>query len=482
MSHDKNKVVKLKKADNFSKWYTEVIQKAELADYSDVSGCMVFRPACYAMWETVQKIIDENFKRDGIKNAYFPLLIPEKLLQKEAKHVEGFTPEVAWVTHAGNTKLSERLAIRPTSETIIYDSYAAWIRSWRDLPLRLNMWNNVVRWEFKNPVALLRTREFLWNEGHTVFATKKEADAERDVILGIYDKFLKDYMALHGIIGKKTEREKFAGAESTFSIELFLPSGKGIQGPDFHNDGQNFAKAFDITYIDKDEKKHHVYQNTFAITTRMLGVMIGIHGDDRGLVIPPRMAPHKAVVVPIIFEKSKASVLKTAQKVAKSLHKQNAFVDNRDGYSAGWKFNEWELKGIPLRIEIGPKDVEKKQVVIVRRDTNKKEFVKMSNVEARVTTLLKDMHDNMYKKSKEFILSSIITVKTWKELLTAVKKKKMALAPFCGDIVCEAKIKDKSKGITTRCIPLNNAIPKKGTSCIYCKKSAEHNVLFAKAY
>lgn len=473
--------IKAKKEENFSEWYTELIQKADLADYGPVSGCMILKPSAYALWETTQNVIDKEFKRIGIQNAYFPLFIPEKLLQREKKHVEGFSPEVAWVTEAGDHKLSERLAIRPTSETIMYEAYSRWIRSWRDLPLKINQWNNVVRWEFKNPIALLRTREFLWNEGHTVYATKKEADAERDVILKIYSDFLRDYMALYGIIGKKTEKEKFAGAEATYSIELFLPSGKGIQGPDFHSDGQNFAKAFGIKFLDKNEKEQFAYQNTFAITTRMLGVMIAIHSDNKGLVLPPMMAHHKAVIVPIYKEDSKRDVLKAAENAAKELRELNAFIDSREDRTPGWKYNEWELKGIPIRIEIGPNDIKNKQIIAVRRDNGEKIIIK-DGVEGQIKKILSKMQKDMYEKSKKFLETSTAEVKDWKAFVNAVNNKRFVKAPYCGNTECEDWIKDKTEGVTARCIPLDEPIPKKGTKCVHCGKEAKEIVYFSRAY
>jgi prolyl-tRNA synthetase len=284
------KGISVKKTEDISKWYTEVITKGDLIDYSDVSGCIIMKPACTLMWEKIVQETDKRFKKSGIQNVTFPLFIPEKHLCREAEHVEGFSPEVAWVTHAGDSKLAGKLAVRPTSETIMYPSYAKWIRSWRDLPMRYNQWGNVVRWEFSNPVPLLRSREFWWCEGHTVFATEKEAKAEGDEIIGIFQEVLKDYMAIYGVPGFKSEKEHFAGAVYTISIESFLDSGKAIQGPDFHHDGQKFSKAFDITFLDKDEKKQYVWQNTFAITTRMIGVMVMMHSDDKGLVLSPRIA------------------------------------------------------------------------------------------------------------------------------------------------------------------------------------------------
>jgi len=467
----------VKKEKDFSKWYTEVIQKGDLIDYTAVSGCTVLKPYSYFMWEIIQKATDEEFKKIGIQNAYFPLFIPEKFLSKEKEHVKGFSPEVAWVTHAGSTKLDERLAVRPTSETIMYPSYAKWIRSWRDLPLKINQWNNVVRWEFKNPVPLVRPREFLWNEGHTVYASQKEADKERNQILNIYQKVLKDCLALDGIVGKKTEKEKFAGALATYSIEMFMPNGKGAQGPDFHSDGQNFAKAFDIKFKNKDEKYEYAYQNTFAISIRVLGLMVGVHGDNHGLVLPPKIAPMQVVIVPILFDKTKAKVIKKSLDIKSKLKSYRVHVDNREEYSPGWKFNEYELKGVPIRIEIGPKDLEKNQVILVRRDTLEKQAVKIKDLDQKIKIILGEIHNDLYKKSKKFLEESIVKVKTMEELKKAVKDKKMALASFCNEPECEDWIKDKTGGATSRCI--KEEIKGK---CIYCKKDSQYLVYFAKAY
>jgi len=465
-----------RREDDFSEWYTQIITKAELADYSSVSGCMVLRPYSYFMWEILQKRVDKEFKKVGIKNCYFPMFIPESLLNKEKVHVEGFSPEVAWVTQAGDTKLSERLAIRPTSETIMYDSYAKWIRSWRDLPLRLNQWNNVVRWEFKHPVALLRTREFLWNEGHTVFASKQDAEKEKGQILDIYNNFIKDYMALYGVIGKKTEKEKFAGAEYTYSIELFLPSGKAIQGPDFHHDGQNFAKAFNIKFLNKQEKQEYAWQNTFAITTRMIGVMIAVHSDNKGLVLPPKMAPVEVVIIPILFDKTKEKVLKKAKEIKKKLGFR-VELDDRDEYNPGWKFNEWEMKGVPVRLEIGPKDLEKEQVILVRRDNNKKEAVKIKQLDKKIKEVFEDVHNSLYNKSKKLFEDNVIKVKNFNELKKAIKDKKLALANFCNKGECEDWIKDKTGGATSRVI-----IKEVKGKCVHCGKEGKFLTYFGKAY
>jgi len=479
---ESSKGITAKKEENFSDWYTQVIIKADLADYSKVSGCMILKPNVYALWETVHDEVDKEFKKIGIRNAYFPLLIPEALFKKESEHVEGFSPEVAWVTHAGDTKLDERLAIRPTSETIMYDSYAKWIRSWRDLPLKINQWNNVVRWEFKHPVALLRTREFLWNEGHTVYATQVEAETERDQILGIYKKFLEEYMALYGIVGRKTDREKFAGALYTYSIELFLPSGKGIQGPDFHHDGQTFAKAFDIKFLDQEGKEQYAWQNTFAITTRMIGVMVGIHGDNKGLVLPPKMTPNKIVIVPIMFNERGKDVMSAAERIREELADFKPMLDDREGYTPGWKFNEWEMKGIPLRIEIGPRDLDAQQATVVIRDTGEKQFVKLKDLKIAIPVLLDAMQKRLYEKSKQQMLGSIVEVKEWEEFVSAINSKKFVKAPFCGEGECEDWIKTETEGVTARCIPMGDEKPLSGSKCIHCRKDAKYNVLFAKAY
>jgi len=477
MAKDKEAIAK--KSEDMSKWYTDVITKAELADYTDVSGAIVFRPYAYAIWERIVHAVDKRIKAMGVNNAYFPLLIPEKLLKKEQDHVEGFSPEVAWVTHAGDSKLDERLAIRPTSETIMYESYKKWIRSWRDLPLKINQWNNVVRWEFKHPVPFMRTREFLWNEGHTVFATKKEAEKECIDILNMYSEVLEEYFALYGIQGRKTEKEKFAGAEYTLSIELFLPNGKAIQGPDAHHDGQNFAKAFGIKFLDQDEKEQYAWQNTWAITTRMIGVMLMEHGDDHGLVLPPKLAPIQIVVVPIFF-KDKDKVLKEAKKIKDKLKDYQVYLDDRDGYTPGWKFNEWEMKGVPIRIEIGPKDISKEQVVLVRRDTLKKEFVKVKDLSKVVSNSLEAMQKDLYKKSKKLFEDNVVEVKSMDEFKKAINNKKIVKALFCGGAECEELIKDATGGAGSRNIPLEW---KKGKGkCVGCGKEATEYTLFGKGY
>ncbi|MDD5182312.1 MAG: proline--tRNA ligase [Candidatus Nanoarchaeia archaeon] len=481
---DKEKLtqaLQAKKA-NMDDWYPEVILKSELADYSKVSGCIVLRPYGYAIWEKIVAVVDEKLKKMGVKNCYFPLLIPESLLAKEQEHVKGFTPEVAWVTETGNSKLDEKLAIRPTSETIMYDSYSKWIQSWRDLPLKLNQWNNVVRWEFKHPKPFLRSREFLWNEGHTVFASEKEAIKDSQEVLDMYHNFVEEYMALAGAKVKKSENEKFAGAVYSMSVECMMPDGKMIQGPDSHFDGQKFAKAYDIKFLNKDGKMEHAWQNTFAISWRMIGVLVASHGDDRGLVLPPKLAPIPVVIVPIYKDDTKKEVMKKAEEISKEMKKFGVHLDDREEYTPGWKFNEWELKGVPLRIEIGPKDIEKKSVVLVRRDTGEKSFVKMSELKDKVPEVLDAIQKNLFEKSKKFLEERTKTAKTYAEMKKLVDGNRV-LVDFCNEPACEEKVKGELSAKTTG-IPLDDKFnAAKGTGkCIICGKPATCKAYFSKSY
>ena len=483
MTKKDTKGITVKKEEDFSEWYTQVIQKADLADYSAVSGCIVYKPNSYSIWEVIKDVTDKKFKAVGIKNAYFPLFIPESLLQKEAKHIEGFAPEVAWVTHAGNSKLAERLAVRPTSETIMYDSYSKWIRSYNDLPLRLNQWCNVVRWEFKHPTPFLRGREFLWNEGHTVFATKKEAEEEGKEIIGIYDTVCKDYLAMPSLIGKKSEKEKFAGAEYTISMEFIMPNGKSIQGPDFHHDGQNFAKAFDITFTDEKGEQQHAWQNTFAITTRMIGVLIAMHGDNKGLVLPPKLAPTQVVIVPILFEDSKAKVIKEAKEIQKKLEKKgiSVYLDDRENYSPGWKFNDWELKGIPVRIELGPKDLEKKKAMVVRRDNGEKQHLDLVAIADEVSLVLDNIQTSLFEKAEKVLKENIATVENMKEAKKALEAKKIIFAPWCGAVECEDNFKEAT-GAKSLNSPEEQPELKKGQKCFACEEKSKSWFYLGKSY
>ncbi|MEM3237270.1 MAG: proline--tRNA ligase, partial [Candidatus Micrarchaeaceae archaeon] len=416
---------------------------------------------------------------------YFPLFIPEHFLKKEQEHLEGFVPEVAWVTETGNSKLSERLAVRPTSETIIYPSFSKWIRSWRDLPVRYNLWNNVVRWEFKNPMPLIRNREFLWNEGHSAYATEKEALAEREVILGIYQKVLKEYLALPGIAGKKTDKEKFAGAVASYSIEHIMPDGWAIQGPDWHFDGQNFARAFNISYLDKSGKKEFVWQNTYAITTREIGIMVATHGDDKGLVIPPRVARIQVVIVPIFKSGNAGPVMEFARKVEAMLKESFRIkLDDREGYTPGYKFNDWELKGVPVRIEIGPKEVKDNEVVIARRDTGAKTSTGIADIIQKVDIVLNDIQDKLYERASKFMREHIHKTGDYSEMKRLLKAQKPGIiqAPWCGSRECEDKIKEETSAKITNMPFEENASAPKGMKCVYCGKPAKHIANFARSY
>jgi len=465
--------------DEFSEWFSQIMIKAELADYTDVSGCMVFKPAAYEMWEKIKSEVDKEYKKLGIKNAYFPLFIPEKYLVVEKEHLKGFSPEVALVTESGNTKLNERLAVRPTSETIMYPSFSKWIRSYKDLPLKINQWNNVVRWEFKNPVPFLRTREFLWSEGHTVYSSKEEAEKEKDDIIKIYDRVCREIMALPSLIGKKTEKEKFAGAEYTISMEFYMPNGKAIQGPDFHHDGQKFAKAYNIQFLDKNEKKEYAYQNTFAITTRMLGVMFAIHSDEKGLIIPPKMADNKLVIIPIFDEKNRKEVLEEAKKIFKELKELNPILDDREEYRPGFKFNEYELKGIPLRIEIGKREIEKSNIVLIRRDNGKKETVKLKDLKKSVHQILEDIQKNIFKNAEKLLKEAVVEANNFNELEKNIKNKKIVLSNLCSSIECEDNLKFKTNGAKVLNIDENKKIFGK---CIICSKKAEYVGRIGKSY
>ena len=473
--------ITVKKAENFDEWYTQVILKSEIADYSPVSGCVVYRPSGYAIWENIQKETDLLFKEAGITNTYFPIFIPERLLKKEAEHVEGFAPEVAWVTETGSSKIDERLAVRPTSESLMYDVVSRWIRSWRDLPLRLNQWNNVVRWETKNPTFILRSREFLWNEGHSLFATREEADAERDQILGIYTKVTEGLLALPGYLGRKSKAETFAGAEATYSIEHLLPDGKAIQGPDWHSDGQNFSKAFDIVFIDENGDKQFAFQNTWAISTREIGVMLAVHSDDKGAVIPPRLAAIQVVLVPIVNDESKDAVLAEAKKLAAVLSgKFRVRLDDRDHLTPGRKFNEWELKGVPLRVEFGPRDMKQKQAVLVRRDTGTKRGVKLSTLASEVGKELDDIQGGLLRRASEFLAENTHDANSLDELRRVLSEKGgIVRVPWCGSSDCEQKMKEASGGKVLN-VPLGQGTPR--LRCLGCGKEAHSLANFGRSY
>ncbi|MBI2668234.1 proline--tRNA ligase [Candidatus Woesearchaeota archaeon] len=480
MSKDTKGITASKEKD-FSEWYTQVIQKGELIEYSPVSGCYILRPNAYAIWEKVQAHLNGLLKKDGVKNAYFPLFIPESLLKKEATHVAGFAPEVAWVEKGGHTELGERLAVRPTSETIMYDAYAKWIRSHHDLPLRLNQWCNVVRWEFKHPMPFLRSREFLWQEGHTVFAAKEEAVEEAHRMLGFYEQTLRELYAIPALKGKKSDTEKFAGAEFTLSLEVVLPNGKAVQGCTSHHLGQNFSNAFGITFADEQQKQQYAWQNSWGFSTRTIGLMVMIHGDEKGLVMPPRVAPIQAVIVPIMFDKDEDKIMAQVKAVEKKLMSAglNVHVDDREGYTPGWKFNEWEVKGVPLRMEIGPKDVEKKQVMVVRRDTGEKQALPVTGIDEEVKLILEQIQAALLKKAEQFLQEHISDVTTMKEAEKALDGNNILFAPWCLDAECEEKCKEKL-GAKSLNAPLEQV--KMNKKCFVCGKAAKEMFYFGRSY
>jgi len=474
--------ITVKKSDDFSEWYTQVVQRAELADHAPVQGCMVIRPNGYALWESIRKTLDQEFKKLGVRNVYFPQFIPESFLKKEAEHFQGFVPECAWVTIGGETKLGERLAIRPTSETIINHMFKKWIRSWRDLPLKINQWCNIVRWESATKF-FVRTTEFLWQEGHTAHKTMKEADKMMMDILRVYQRFIENYLAIPVLTGKKTEREKFAGALTTTTVEALMPDGRAIQMGTSHNLGQNFSNVFDIKFLDKDEKEKLVWTTSWGVSTRMIGALIMAHGDDKGLILPPKITHTHVVIVPIFYKKTqKKRVLSKAKKIKQALEKENlnVILDDRVEYTPGWKFNEWELKGIPLRIEIGPKDVKKKRLTLVRRDNLKRTVVNERNIAKKIKKMLDDIQKSLYRRANRFLKSRITTVKTFDEFKKVLKSKGGFIrASHCLDEGCEERIKDVT-GATIRTIPFKKE--NIFSNCIYCGKETKEVVYFAKAY
>jgi prolyl-tRNA synthetase len=474
------KGITVKKNDDMAEWYGQVVLKSEVADYAPIRGFMIIRPRGYAFWQKVQDDLNRKIFKVGVRNAYFPLLIPESFFHKEATHAEGFSPEVAWIAQQPGEQ--ERYAIRPTSETIMYDSYGRWIRSWRDLPLRMNQWCNIVRWEVQDTKIFLRTREFLWQEGHCVYETEKECHKETLKYLEFYRQVAEDLLAVPVLVGRKTERETFAGANRTYTIEGFMPDGKALQMGTSHDLGQGFAKVFGISFLGKDGTRQTPWQNSWGFSTRLLGALIMMHGDDKGLVLPPTIAENKVAIVPILFDATKESTLAKAREIAKSLKRYDPILDDREEYSAGWKFNEHELNGVPLRIEIGPKDIEKNQCVIVRRDTGEKLFVPIPELQNEVRRLLDAIQDNLFDRAKRFRDENIIVVKNWEEFTAADSAKRIMLAPHCGKSDCEQEIKDVTKGVTARCIPLRGEKPEAGVICVRCDQKAKYNAYWARAY
>ncbi len=475
MAEEKQVGITVSKDKDFSEWYTQVVQKADLADYSPVKGCMIIKPHGYSIWEQIQHYFNERLRMLNVKNAYFPLFIPESFFKKEMAHAQGFTPEVAWIAN----KEDERLAVRPTSETVMYDAYAKWIRSHRDLPLRINQWNNVVRWESKQTRLFLRTREFLWQEGHCAYATEEECRKETERYLDEYKRLCEEVLAIAVLFGRKSESERFAGAVDTYSIDAIMPDGRSLQMGTSHHLGQGFAKAFGISFLGEDGKKHIPWQNSWGFSTRLIGAVVMVHGDDKGLVLPPRVASQKAVIIPIYKEHEKEAVLKEARKIEKTLSAYHVFVDDRDGYTPGWKFNEWELKGIPLRIEIGPKDIAKKQVILVRRDTSKKIPVALSDLGRTVAKQLEAMHKDMLDRSRKLLTSSIKSVNNWKGLVDAIEQRFVVQTIWCGKRNCEERVKNEANGARTINLPL---VQKGSGNCVACGQRGTMTIYFGKVY
>jgi prolyl-tRNA synthetase len=478
MAKDKKLVAAITDMEqDFPQWYTDVVKKAELTDYSSVKGCMIIKPYGYAIWELLQKQLDERFKETGHENVYMPMFIPESLLQKEKDHVEGFAPEVAWVTQGGENKLQERLCVRPTSETLFCDHYSNIIQSYRDLPKLYNQWCSVVRWE-KTTRPFLRTMEFLWQEGHTAHATAEESQEETIRMLNVYADFCRDVLAIPVIKGEKTEKERFAGAKATYTIESLMHDGKALQSGTSHNFGDGFARAFGIQYTDKDNKLQYVHQTSWGVTTRLLGAIIMVHGDNSGLVLPPRIAPTQVIIVPVQMQKE--GVVEKAEEIKEKLSKIARVKIDLTDKSPGWKFSEYEMKGVPIRLEIGPKDIEKNQVVLARRDTSEKIFVSIDELEEKIPALLDDIHNSLLAKATKNRDEKTYVARNLDEFIDTVNNKPgFVKAMWCGDRACEDKIKELTTA-TSRCIPFEQE--EISDTCVCCGKKAKHMVYWGKAY
>jgi len=467
---------------DFGRWYIDVVRRAELADYSPVKGCMVIRPYGYAIWELMQQGLDRRFKATGHVNAYFPLFIPESLLMKEADHVKGFAPQVAWVTQGGNDVLEERLVVRPTSETIIGTMYAKWVQSWRDLPILINQWANVVRWE-KVTRLFLRTTEFLWQEGHTAHETAEEAEEETRRMLAVYKDFAESDLAMPVMDGQKTDSEKFAGADRTYSIEALMRDGRALQAGTSHNLGQNFSKSYEIKFQARDKSVQYAWTTSWGVSTRMIGAVIMAHGDDGGLILPPKVAPYQVVIVPIPRGDWKETVLPKAESIRDALVAQGVRVmlDARESQTPGWKFNEWEMRGVPLRMEIGPKDLEKSQVVLARRDTREKSFVPMEGLTEKVVQDLRTIQDALLARAMTFREEHTSHTDSYDEFKAIMDGRPgFVVSPWCGSEACETAVKNETQA-TIRNIPFGSA-PATGKVCIKCGEAATAHAWFAKAY
>ena len=464
--------------ENFAQWYTDIVLKAELADYTDTKGCIAIKPYGYAIWENIQKYADEEFKKTGVKNVYFPMLIPESLLQKEKDHVEGFAPEVAVVTEAGGAELEERLIIRPTSETIISTMYSKWLKSWRDLPLKYNQWCSVMRWE-KETRPFLRSREFLWQEGHTIHETAEEAKERTIQMLNIYVDIIENVLAMPVLRGQKTESEKFAGAEYTYTVESLMHDGRALQSGTSHYFGQRFTKPFNIKFQNREGKEEFAYQTSWGISTRLIGAIIMAHGDNRGLKLPPKIAPIQVVIVPVAAHKE--GVLDAANNLFEKLNgKYRAKLDDRDQYSPGFKFNDWEMRGVPVRIELGPRDIENNKCVVVRRDTNEKIEVSLDEIQEKLATILDDIQTNMFNMCKENVERRTTIAKTMDEFKHNLEVNQGYIkAMWCGSTECEDKIHEET-GAKSRCIPFEQE--HLSDMCVCCGKPASKMVYWGRQY
>ncbi|MEK8130193.1 proline--tRNA ligase [Paenibacillus filicis] len=468
-------------SEDFSRWYIDTIKKADLMSYSPVRGCIVFKPDGYEIWENIQRELDGRFKETGHRNAYFPLFIPESFFQKEKEHVEGFNPELPWVTEAGGEKLEERLAIRPTSETMVGHMYAEWINSYRDLPLLINQWANVVRWE-KKTQPFLRTSEFLWQEGHTAHEDEEDARKETMQMLEIYRDFAENFLAIPVIMGQKTPSEKFAGAVDTYSIEAMMKDGKAVQAGTSHYLGTNFAVAFDIKYLDRENQHTFCHTTSWGVSTRLIGALIMVHGDDRGLALPPKVAPTQVVMIPIGPPKTRDAVIACVDGLYAELKKAGVRVkvDDRQDQSPGWKFNEYEMRGVPVRVELGPRDMENGQVVLVSRITGEKRIVAQSQIVEEVQKLLTETQQEMYDRAKKFRDEAMTSADTLDELKGFLAQKRgFSLSGWCGSAACEATVKEET-GATSRNIPFHPEVQK--STCLVCGEPAKHTVVFGRAY
>jgi len=473
--------ITVSKNDNFSEWYTQVVIKAELADYAPVKGLIVLRPDGYSIWESIKESLDKKLKETGHRNGFLPVLIPESLLSKEKEHFEGLNPEVFWVTHSGNSEIGDRLALRPTSETLAYSLFSKWIRSWRDLPLKINFWNSALRAEIKGTKPFLRTSEFLWQEGHTVHATKDEAEKEVADILELYKKTIEEELAVPVVTGKKSEKDKFVGAVYTDTLESLMPDGKALQMGTSHFLGQNFSKPFDVKYLDENNSETFAWQTSWGVSWRLIGGMIMTHGDDKGLVLPPKVAPIQVVIIPIYHSKEdKENVLQKACQIKDSLSNNDIRVhlDDREQLTPGFKFNDWEMRGIPIRIEIGPKDIAKNQIVLARRLNQTKISLDIDGLTEKTLSELKNIQKEMFDAAKKILDERVVRVSEYQQFKEELDNGKMFDCSWCGNQTCEDKIKEET-GADLRVIPSDNT---KAETCIYCKNSGTTNVLFARGY